>query len=114
MDGIGARAGPRRVMTRSVNSEAWSRCGGAVRWRGWAAPNPRPASVAARRRDPERQRYPPAIRGPEVEVARPPIDRVLDESLEAQPCSDQGGHDLAERPGPRELPALVVLGDRRA
>ena len=46
-------------------------------------------------------------------VAAPPVDRVLGDRLEAQVGAEQRGDDLAERPGPGELPALVVVGDRQ-
>src|SRR6187402_2409699 len=61
--------------------------------------------------DRERQRDPGPILGPDVVVATPPIDRVLGDRLELQVGLEQGRDDLAERPRPGELPALIGVID---
>ena len=68
---------------------------------------------AARRHHRERQRQPAALLGPDVTVAGPPVHRVLGHALEPEPRAEQRRDDLAQRPGPGELPVLVVLGDRQ-
>ena len=46
-------------------------------------------------------------------MAGPPVDRVLRHALEAQAGAEQRRHDLAQRPGPGELPVLLLVGDRQ-
>ena len=64
--------------------------------------------------DRERQRDPAALLLAHVGVAAPPVDRVLRDALQPQPGAQERGDDLAERPRPGELPALVGLVDREA
>src|SRR4051794_39993680 len=70
-------------------------------------------SVPASRDDREREWDPPPLFRPNVAVAAPPVERMLRDLFEPQPGAQQRGDDFAEGPGSRELPALVVLVDRR-
>src|SRR3990170_3575026 len=96
----------RRASTPDPVAVPWQFAFGSRRRRWWDR------SVAPGSNDRERQRHAATFLLPDISMAGPPFDRVLRDALQAKPRAEQRRHDLAERPGPGELPTLIVLVDR--